>query len=151
MSIELCRVFHMAPNGDMPDRQSQRDSFTLANMVPQDARNNRYVWAGIEGAVRKMAKKEGDLYVITGPAFIGGNLRKVGRVLVPSHLYKVVYSPRQRAGAAYFIENVDTKAYEVLSIAQLEDRIGIDLLPSLTRQQKLRMLRLPKVNSKSNN
>jgi endonuclease G len=140
---------HMAPNGDMPDRQSQRDSFTLANMVPQDARNNRYVWAGIEGAVRKMAKKEGDLYVITGPAFIGGNLRKVGRVIVPSHLYKAVYSPRQRAGAAYFIENTDTKAYEVLSIAQLEDRIGIDLLPSLTRQQKLRMLSLPKVNSKS--
>ena len=119
---------HMAPNGDMPDRQSQRDSFTLANMVPQDSRNNRYVWAGIEGAVRKMAKKEGDLYVITGPAFIGGNLRKVGRVIVPSHLYKAVYSPRQRAGAAYFIENVDTKTYEVLSIAQLEDRIGICLL-----------------------
>lgn len=140
---------HMAPNGDMPDRQSQRDSFTLANMVPQDSRNNRYVWAGIEGAVRKMAKKEGDLYVITGPAFIGGNLRKVGRVIVPSHLYKAVYSPRQRAGAAYFIENVDTKTYEVLSIAQLEDRIGIDLLPSLTRQQKLRMLSLPKVKSKS--
>ena len=140
---------HMAPNGDMPDRQSQHDSFTLANMVPQDARNNRYVWAGIEGAVRKMAKKEGDLYVITGPAFIGGNLRKVGRVIVPSHLYKAVYSPRQRAGAAYFIENVDTKQYEMLSIAQLEDRIGIDLLPSLTRQQKLRMLSLPKINSKS--
>ena len=70
-------------------------------------------------------------------------------MIVPSHLYKAVYSPRQRAGAAYFIENVDTKAYEMLSIAQLEDRIGIDLLPSLTRQQKLRMLSLPKVNSKS--
>jgi len=139
---------HMAPNGDMPDRRSQQDSFTLANMVPQDARNNRYVWAGIEGAVRKMAKKEGALYVITGPAFIGGNLRKVGRVLVPSHLYKAVYSPRQGAGAAYFIANTDTKDYEVLSIAQLEDKLGINLLPSLTRQQKLRMLSLPKINSK---
>lgn len=139
---------HMAPNGDMPDRRSQQDSFTLANMVPQDARNNRYVWAGIEGAVRKMAKKEGALYVITGPAFIGGNLRKVGRVIVPSHLYKAVYSPRQRAGAAYFIANADTKDYEVLSIAQLEDKLGINLLPSLTRQQKLAMLSLPKINSK---
>lgn len=139
---------HMAPNGDMPDRRSQQDSFTLANMVPQDARNNRYVWAGIEGAVRKMAKKEGALYVITGPAFIGGNLRKVGRVIVPSHLYKAVYSPRQRAGAAYFISNTDTKDYEVLSIAQLEDKLGINLLPSLTRQQKLAMLTLPKINSK---
>ncbi|WP_300760279.1 DNA/RNA non-specific endonuclease [Janthinobacterium sp.] len=140
---------HMAPNGDMPDRISQQDSFTLANMVPQNSTNNRYVWAGIEGAVRKMAKKEGDLYVITGPAFIGGNLRKVGRVLVPSHLYKAVYSPRQRAGAAYFIANTDTKDYEILSIAQLEDRIGINLLPSLTRQQKMAMLSLPKINRKS--
>ncbi|MFZ4877579.1 DNA/RNA non-specific endonuclease [Janthinobacterium sp. Mn2066] len=140
---------HMAPNGDMPDRISQQDSFTLANMVPQDSANNRYIWAGIEGAVRKMAKKEGDLYVITGPAFIGGNLQKVGRVLVPSHLYKAVYSPRQRAGAAYFIANTDTKDYEVLSIAQLEDRIGINLLPSLTRQQKMSMLSLPKVSRKS--
>ena len=53
---------HMAPNGDMPDRDSQRDSFSLANIVPQDGENNRNLWAGIEGAVRKMAKKEGDLY-----------------------------------------------------------------------------------------
>jgi endonuclease G len=96
---------HMAPNGDMPDRASQHQSFTLANMVPQDAENNRHVWAGIEAVVRKLAQKEGDLYVITGPAFIGGNLQKVGNVLVPSHLYKLVYSPRQRAGAAFFIEN----------------------------------------------
>eukprot|EP01034_Spumella_vulgaris_P047050 gene47050-58705_t len=72
---------HMAPNGDMPDRATQRDSFTLANMVPQDADNNRQVWAGIEQAVRKLAKKEGDLYVITGPAFLGSGLRKVGNVL----------------------------------------------------------------------
>ena len=36
----------------------------------------------------------------------------------------------------------------MLSIAQLEDKLGINLLPSLTRQQKLRMLSLPKINSK---
>lgn len=139
---------HMAPNGDMPDRTSQHDSFTLANIVPQDGNNNRYVWAGIEGAVRKLAQKEGDLYVITGPAFIGANLQKIGNVLVPSHIYKVVYSPRQRAGAAYFIENKSTKDYEVLSIAELEKRIGINLLPSLSDAQKNRLLSLPKVNSK---
>ena len=37
---------HMAPNGDMPDRDSQRDSFSLANIVPQDGENNRHLWAG---------------------------------------------------------------------------------------------------------
>lgn len=136
---------HMAPNGDMPDRRSQHESFTLANMVPQDADNNRHVWAGIEGAVRKLAQKEGDLYVITGPAFIGGNLQKVGKVLVPTHLYKLVYSPRQRAGAAFFIENRADAEYAMLSIAELESKVGIDLLPSLSAADKNAVLRLPKV------
>ena len=139
---------HMAPNGDMPDRETQHESFTLANIVPQNADNNRHIWAGIEVAVRKMAEKEGDLYVITGPAFMGANLQKIGNVLVPSHLYKVVYSPRQRAGAAFFIENKPTSAYQVISIAQLETTIGIDLLPSLSAAQKQVMLRLPKVRSR---
>jgi len=139
---------HMAPNGDMPDRQTQRDSFTLANMVPQDASNNRHVWAGIEGAVRKMAQKEGALYVITGPAFIGSSLQKIGNVLVPSHLYKVVYSPKQGVGAAYFIENKPVDDYQVLSIAQLEAKIGIDVLPSLSAQKKEILLRLPKIRIK---
>jgi endonuclease G len=139
---------HMAPNGDMPDRASQRDSFTLANMVPQDGDNNRHVWAGIEGAVRKMALKEGALYVITGPAFLGGQLRKVGNVIVPSHLYKVVYSPRQRAGAAWFVTNEAGATPQVLSIPELERMIGIDLLPSLGPREKERMLRLPAIRQR---
>ena len=139
---------HMAPNGDMPDRDSQHESFTLANMVPQDAEVNRHIWAGIEGMVRKMAQKEGDLYVITGPAFIGGNLQKVGNVLVPTHLYKLVYSPQQHAGAAFFIENRADAQYEMLSIAQLEDKVGINLLPSLTPAQKTVMLRVAKVRQR---
>jgi endonuclease G, mitochondrial len=136
---------HMSPNGDMPDRETQHESFTLANMVPQNGDNNRHVWAGIEGAVRKMARKEGDLYVITGPAFLGGDLQKIGNVLVPTHLYKLVYSPRQRAGAAYFIANAPTSDYETLTIAELERRVGINLLPSLSAGEKQSMLRLPKV------
>jgi endonuclease G len=142
---------HMAPNGDMPDRQTQRDSFTLANMVPQDSASNRSIWAGIEGAVRNMAQKEGALYVITGPAFIGAKIEKIGNVLVPSHLYKAVYSPKQRAGAAYFIENKPVDEYQILSIAQLEAKIGIDVLPSLSAKQKEVMLRLPKVRIKKRN
>ena len=139
---------HMAPNGDMPDRRSQHDSFTLANMVPQNSENNRHIWAGIEAVVRKLAVKEGDLYVITGPAFIGGNLQKVGNVLVPTDIYKVVYSPRQHAGAAYFIANRPTDDYQVLSIAALEAKIGIDLMPALSASEKATVLHLPAVRGK---
>jgi endonuclease G len=142
---------HMAPNGDMPDRDSQRDSFSLANIVPQDGENNRHLWAGIEGVVRKMAKKEGDLYVVTGPAFLGSNLRKVGNVLVPTHLYKLVYSPRQKAGAAWFVENTPDAKANVIPIPELERIIGIDLLPALGPEEKERVLQLPNIRQKNGN
>jgi endonuclease G len=138
----------MAPNGDMPDRDSQRDSFSLANIVPQDGENNRNLWAGIEGAVRKMAKKEGDLYVVTGPAFLGADLKKIGNVLVPTHLYKLVYSPRQRAGAAWFVENTADAKANVIPIPELERIIGINLLPALSDAEKERVLALPEVHVK---
>ena len=64
-------------------------------MVPQVHENNAGVWAGIEGAAWQLAKREGELYVISGPAFIGGRLKKIGNVVVPTHLWKVVYSPLQ--------------------------------------------------------
>jgi len=139
---------HMAPNGDMPDRDSQRDSFSLANIVPQDGENNRNLWAGIEGAVRKMARREGDLYVVTGPAFLGSDLKKIGNVLVPTHLYKLVYSPRQRAGAAWFVENTPDAKANVIPIPELERIIGINLLPALSDADKERMLALPEIRDK---
>ena len=139
---------HLAPNGDMPHRRAQRESFSLANMVPQDREHNRHIWAPIEGAVRKMARREGSLYVITGPAFLGANLRKVGNVLVPSHLYKVVYSPRQKAAAAWFVENRGEAPIQTIPVAELERIVGIELLPSLTQRQKERMLALPKIRQR---
>jgi endonuclease G, mitochondrial len=139
---------HMAPNGDMPDRDSQRDSFSLANIVPQNGENNRNLWAGIEGAVRRMTKKEGDLYVVTGPAFLGTDLRKIGNVLVPTHLYKLVYSPRQRAGAAWFVENTPDAKANVIPIPELERIIGINLLPALSDAEKERVLALPEIHDR---
>ncbi len=39
---------HMAPNGDMSTPEAQGESFSLANMVPQDPCNNEVLWEGIE-------------------------------------------------------------------------------------------------------
>ena len=86
---------HMTPSGDMPDAQSQYDSFTLANIVPQDPKNNQGIWDGIESAVRHLTEQRGELYVITGPLFVGSAVRQLnGRVLVPTHIYKLVYDVR---------------------------------------------------------
>jgi endonuclease G len=127
---------HMSPNADFANRSEQAESFSLANMVPQVHANNAGVWAGIEGATRQLASSEGDLYVVSGPAFIGSDLKTIGNVLVPTHLWKVLYSPQQHRAGAYLITNDDTRDYSSLTISDLEKMIGISLLPGLS--QKIR-------------
>ena len=105
---------HMVPNADFSTRKRQAESFSLANMVPQVHENNAGVWAGIEGAARQLAKREGEVYVISGPAFIGGRLKKIGKVVVPTHFWKVVYSPLQQQAGAYLVTNDNTRTYSVV-------------------------------------
>ena len=138
---------HMSPNGDMPDRASQAESFSLANMVPQVHANNAGVWAGIEGAVRQLALDEVEIYVISGPAFIGSDIQRIGRVLVPTHIWKAVYSPRQKRAGAYLITNDATREYSTLTIAQLEATIGINVLPGLSAKIREAGMELPKPKS----
>lgn len=135
---------HLAPNADMPTRESQRDSFSLANMVPQVHANNAGVWAGIEAAARQLAIEEGELYVISGPAFVGNDIRKIGNVLVPTHLWKAIYSPKQQRAGAYLITNDDTKDYAMISMADLEKMVGINVLPTLPSKVRESGMNLPK-------
>jgi endonuclease G len=135
---------HMAPNGDMPTRTAQAQSFSLANMVPQLHANNAGVWAGIEMAVRELALSEGEIYVISGPAFLGPDIQQIGRgVLVPTHLWKVVYSPRQQRAGAYVITNDETRAYSAVSLRDLERMVGVQALPALPAQAQQAGMPLP--------
>lgn len=115
---------HLAPSADMSTMEAQQESFSLANMVPQDRELNRGVWERIERSVRHLASTHGEAYVVTGPLF-QGQPQQAGRVRVPSHLWKLVIIPSKNAGAAYLCENKDTDSYEEISIAQLEALTGI--------------------------
>lgn len=135
---------HLAASGNGATPQAQAHTFTLANIVPQDPENNRGVWAGIEGAVRDMAARSGELYVITGPLFEGATLRQLrGRVLVPSGMFKLVFEPRSGRAAAYVAPNDASGSYETVTLAQLEARAGMRLLPAIDRAGERPVLRLP--------
>lgn len=135
---------HMAPSGDMPDETTQFESFALSNMVPQDPQNNRHLWEGIESAVRKLTIERGELYVLTGPLFQGSDLKRIhGRVLVPSHIYKVVYDPRRKEAGAYLVTNTNSQAYQRVSVTELEQMAGISLLPGVSNSIKATTMALP--------
>ena len=135
---------HMAPSADMPSEQAQWQCFTLANMIPQDPDNNRHVWQRIESAVRTLAKSKGELYVITGTLYLGNSIQRLnGRVFVPTNIYKIVYDPRAKRGAVYYVSNQQGDTWQVLSISQLEKIAGINFFPKLAPASKQEKLLLP--------
>jgi endonuclease G len=135
---------HMAPNADMPTESAQEQCFSLANMIPQDPDNNRHLWAAIESSVRSMVKNGGDLYVISGPLYLGGTLKRLnGRVFVPTNMFKIVYDPATKRGAAYYVKNEQGNEWQVLSISEVEKLAGINFFPNLSFSAKQSKLKLP--------
>ena len=136
---------HMAPSADMPNRSARQQCFSLANMIPQNHKLNTIVWEGIESAIRTLALNTGELYVITGPLYLGNNITRLnGRVLVPTHVYKLVFDPKQNRGAAYYVKNEDAEELQTLSISELEKLAGINFFPKLPASVKQLKLDLPK-------
>ena len=125
---------HMAPAGDMPTPSAMAQSFSLANMVPQNAQQNGGSWAKIEQDTRKYAlRAKGDVYVITGPVFeskaptIGE-----GRVQVPRYLFKLVYDATTGRSWAHWQENREGERVSApISYRELVRRTGVEFLPGV--------------------
>ncbi len=123
---------HMAPAGDMANAEAMAQSFSLANMVPQNQSHNAGPWSQIEQDTRKYAQRaQGDVYVFTGPVF-SGPTRTIGpgKVQVPSHLFKLVYDASSGKSWAYWQANAaGTRASAPISYDELVRRSGIRFLP----------------------
>ena len=108
---------HLAPAGDMPTIGAQAESFSLANIVPQNRVLNRGLWADIEESVRRLATRRGALFVVTGVIFSGTSVEQIkGGVLVPTLLFKAVYDPARGEAGAYLARNDEAKEWHALSI-----------------------------------
>ncbi len=135
---------HMAPAGDMPTGAAQAQSFSLANVVPQDRGLNRGLWAAIEEDVRRLATRRGALFVVTGPIYSGDTILAInGRVLVPTQLFKALYDPARGEAGAYLVPNRRDADWRRVSLAELRDLSGLDLFPGLPEAAKTRAMDLP--------
>ncbi|KIG01509.1 DNA/RNA non-specific endonuclease [Burkholderia sp. MR1] len=136
---------HMSPAGDRATKKGMAESFSLANIVPQDPSNNRSIWSRIEEAVRRLTEESGEAYVVTGPLFSGRQLQTIGesRVLVPTQLYKVVYLPQRQIAFAVVVENMPTKTYTMKTVRELEAMSGLAFpgIPDALKDKRIGGLR----------
>lgn len=134
---------HNSPSADMDNPESIAQSFSLANMMPQAPENNRKLWAGVEKSTRKyVLRAQGNVYVITGSVSFQGqcpiHLKSNGEcmigngVVVPSHIYKLVYDATTKRAWAYWTENTNLAIMTApISYEELVRRTGIEFLPGI--------------------
>jgi endonuclease G, mitochondrial len=135
---------HLSPAGDMPTLVAQAQSFSLANIVPQDRTLNRGLWSDIEESVRRFATRRGAVFVVTGVIFSGDSVRQIGAgVLVPTQLFKALYDPATGEAGAYLVPNEAGKEWKAVSIQDLQAAAGIDVFPGLPAEARTRVMTLP--------
>lgn len=123
---------HLAPSGDMPGHEEQRQSFSLANIAPQNSQLNRGPWADLEGRLRDYVQRNGELWVVTGVLFQGERINTTpdGRVMVPTSFWKAVMVPGQ--GAMVFVApNDDSGTIDKVPLADFTRSSGINPFPRL--------------------
>jgi len=108
--VHGCNTQHlvMTPAGDESTIDSEKESFSMGNIVPQDHQLNIGIWAKIEADVRVLATNLGDVYVVTGPAFSASSIPTIGKdavaVAVLEYTWKAVYEPG--IGAAAYVSDL---------------------------------------------
>lgn len=126
-------LVQIAPRDDMTTERAVAQSYLLPNNFPTNV-NIRYKVDTIEHSVRDYVKRtNAEVYVFTGPAYFGRQPETVANgVPMPSHFYKLAIDKDRREAWAYLEENNDNATnFEVLSYAELVQRVGIVFAPGL--------------------
>ena len=111
-----------------PDAMAQ--SFSLANMVPQDQTHNGGAWSQIEQDTRKyVMRASGDVYVFTGPVY-ADKPRTIGSgVAVPAYIYRSCTTPPPGARGCTGSQQRQHQGGPPISYEEFVKRTGLRLLP----------------------
>ncbi|MBV5318086.1 MAG: DNA/RNA non-specific endonuclease [Desulfobulbaceae bacterium] len=135
---------HMAPSANMKwNSDAMIQCFYLSNMVPQVGKGmNQGIWAQLEGKVRNWAIRRGDLFIFTGPIYLGKEKKTIGsnQVAVPTHLYKIVFDPNADEAIAFIMPNISLDIKDmpnfIVTIRDVEAMTSLDFLSSLDKQRQ---------------
>ena len=135
---------HLAPAADMGwNRSVMSESFYMSNMSPQKPECNRGIWVELESQVRDFARREREVFVVTGPVFYSGTpVKSIGvnnRVSVPHAYYKVVYDltpPCKMIGFIIPNSGSNKKLQDfAVTVEVVEKETGLTFFPKLSADQ----------------
>lgn len=138
---------HQLPSADRLYLDGNIQTFYPTNMTPQRTQFNQNIWARLEGTVRSWANSLNSatdtLYVVTG-CVVNGSTSSLQAgssgpyVTVPTAYYKALlrYSRSSGySGCAIWLDHETDRSTvdkrDMMSIAALEERLGIDLFVNL--------------------
>lgn len=116
---------HMAAEGDMRTPNAVRESFSLANMAPQEPVLNRGPWAQLEARVRQEAMRRGELFVFTGPIFEQPALFLRNRVRIPVEFFKIAYDPARDESFTVIARNRRPLGMRTATLDEVETATGL--------------------------
>jgi endonuclease G len=137
---------HLVPAYDMNfNEKAMSESFYMTNVSPQVPDFNRGIWKRLEGTVRKWAKKEKRLYVITGP-LLKKTVEEAERIsptgpTIPRGFFKIVvdYEGGEKKGIAFMFKNkdIDQPLEQFVTTIDLVERYtNLDFFPDLTAEEE---------------
>jgi DNA/RNA endonuclease G (NUC1) len=116
----------LAPAFDMPKKQGDLDenqlkefskksldeAFYMTNQVPirKSLMAPNGLWTQLENQTRGWAIQRNEVYVITGPIYLGGQTKGFmgsgqNRIAIPTHYFKIITQPLTYGSIAYIIPN----------------------------------------------
>lgn len=119
---------HLTASADMPTKPSEYQSFSLANIVPQNPSMNRGPWAEVEKSTRKYIKRAAsDVYIVTGVLF-AKNAQNINGMYIPTHLWKAVYDPVVNKGWVHIMPNIQKAVVsKPMGLKTFRNTYGIDV------------------------
>lgn len=146
---------YLAPAEDFEyDDVLYSHSFYLSNAVHLHP-SRVATWKTLSQQIRDLAKQRGSLFVISGPIYEAGLGRgwvgvpdstkrssgkggERGKVMVPTHLFKIVIDPQTKRSAAYVVENTPTSNPTLMTVPvqEVERLTGMVVSPDLTKSEQ---------------
>ena len=92
--------------------KSLNSTYTMANIVPQEPRVNRYHWVKVERYARLVARKLGSVNVLNIIQYSKNPKRlEKQNIAIPQGFYKILYNKEKDFERCFYYKN-DSSSYE---------------------------------------